>query len=76
MDALMHGTDEEMSALVSKVQSFLARRRWRQATTAVRAANRLMRRVVARRALSALALRGLACVWWFRRNGPCLMLQL
>ena len=62
LDALMHGTQEEMDGLVARVHSYVHRRRWRQVASLVKACNRLERRVQARRALGALALRARALV--------------
>ena len=57
LDKLMHGSDADMGALVHKVSAYVSRRRWRNTLSLVRTCNRLQRRIVARRALGALAFR-------------------
>ena len=62
LDKLMHGTDDELVAVVSKIHSFLRRKRWQQMIAATRACNRIGQRVVARRQLGRLALRARALI--------------
>ena len=74
LEQLMHGSEEEVAALVGAVRAYLHRRRWRVAVAAVRATMFLQRRVLARRALEALVRRARALVrgrrgalGWLRR---------
>lgn len=56
LDELMHGSEAETAAVVTRVRSYLARRRLMRAAAAVLAVLRIQRRVNARRSLSLLAL--------------------